>query len=53
VNHPAFPEGSQALKSELKKYSELIEALKKHGIKVWAGTEGSILNLPVWQKSKK
>jgi hypothetical protein len=48
VNHPSFPEGSQALKSELKKYSELIEALKKHGIKVWAGTGGSILNLPVW-----
>jgi hypothetical protein len=52
VNHPAFPEDSQALKSELKKYLELIGALKNHGIKVWAGTEGSILNLPVWSHSQ-
>lgn len=52
-NHPAFPEGSYALKRELKNYNELISSIESQGTKVWAGCEGSILNIPIWQNHQQ
>lgn len=48
VDHHIYHAGNMQLKTEIKRYHAMIEALDKEGVKVWLGAPGSALNLPVW-----
>lgn len=48
--HKVYHDRSKAQTIEVDRYKRFIAALEKHGVKVYLGAEGSVLNLPIWEK---